>query len=40
MYAKLREEGFYSLPMSWWHMDEETLPPIGVNIQKPPQLER
>jgi len=25
--------------MPCWHIDEKTHPPIGVNIQKPPQLE-
>jgi len=25
--------------MPCWHIDEKTCSPIGVNIQKPPQLE-
>jgi hypothetical protein len=38
---KLKEEGFQcpSLPTPCWHIDEKTHLSIGVNIQKPLQLE-
>jgi hypothetical protein len=41
MRAKLKKEGFQcpSFPMSCWHIDEKTHPHVGLNTQKPLQLE-
>jgi hypothetical protein len=41
MCAKLKEEALQwpLLPTPCWHIDEKTCSPIGVNIQKPSQLE-
>jgi hypothetical protein len=37
MHAKLSEEGIQclSLPTPCWHINEETRPLVGVDIQKP-----
>jgi hypothetical protein len=41
MCAKLKKEDLEcpSFPMSCWHIDVETHPHVGVNTQKPLQLE-
>jgi hypothetical protein len=40
--SKLKEESFQylSLLTPCWHIDDETHPFVGVNIQRPLQLER